>query len=160
MAGGEQSFDSVPHNKSFACYPNSKAGTIVCIDCGDIYHKSDFEKKGKVKYVSNHIGICVKCNITANVGPRGSTTILESELINLREENTKLIKINSEAQITISRLKNEIKLLKSSFVQASLDPDVICKFSEASAAFVDINNNFKNSSVVQQSMILNQSVKI
>ena len=146
MAGDEQSLDAVPPNKSFVCHPNQKAGTIVCINCGDIYHKSEFGKKGKVKYVSNHIGFCVKCNLTSNAEPRGSTATLENELSNLKEENRKLIEVNKAANDTISRLENEIKLLKNSFVQASLDPEVISKFSQASAAFVDINNNLKDKS--------------
>lgn len=97
--------------KSYKCHLRSKANFIVCINCEEIYHLSDFNRLQEVKFLSDIFGIC---NIHKILTSSQSESSLSEDArliiaeIKLNEIKRAQEKLQQDVNLTLSITKNSL----------------------------------------------------
>ncbi|KAL3277282.1 hypothetical protein HHI36_012632 [Cryptolaemus montrouzieri] len=50
--------DEIPPDIPFKCHPNQTFSIVICIICENLYHKSDFNRRKGVRYITDSLVIC------------------------------------------------------------------------------------------------------
>ena len=108
MSGGGLPPEAIPPDIVFRCHPEKKNTTVFCAICDNVYHKSDFNRKKNVKYVSNVMVICDEHGI--DITSEDNAGIVLTNLRQIIQDNEKTI-----LNITKSykKLKSEYDKLKN-----------------------------------------------
>lgn len=55
---GVMALEAIPHDLQLKCHPEKAAGIVCCILCDSAFHRSDFNRKKYVRYLTNVLVIC------------------------------------------------------------------------------------------------------
>lgn len=118
--------EAIPPDKNYRCHPELVNKTVFCVLCDNVYHKSDFNRKKNVRYVTQVIVICdehptVDLTSIKSDDPRVLITILKNELKNMEKEIEKYKQNNKQISKDYLKLQTKYENLLKEKDQESMD---------------------------------------
>lgn len=123
MADGGLPLEAVPPDIFYKCHPNQKNSTVYCALCDSVWHKSDFNRKKGVKYVTSVLVICDEhpdIDLTSIRDNTGDTRVI---LLDLKSKLKSKERECNNSYTCFSQLKAQYEALQIKYNNLLLNKD-------------------------------------
>lgn len=162
MAESEDGSSDREKNKAFKCCKTKLASVVVCVNCGDLYHRSCLERKTATSIADTRFECCESKITSKNKNPKNGDNdqlIIENDLLRrlnkeMEDKNNLLYENKRFLEEKVSFYINEIKKYqqKLAIQEANTDPKLPSKTKTYSEAAMRQRQNVRNTGTIHKVM--------